>query len=221
MLNGRINIDVLTIILSNLLPLLGVFFLGWDPFSVFALYIIETIIIGLFHAFKLFYLLQFNEVDKSIDPKQTNQLPPKPVFLVPFFLFHFMFFVFVQTVLVFAGLNTGDGFLSAFGKLYEYTQGEYRWIVGSFTMITLFTFINEVFINKKYREVSYGKVFLEPYPRIFIQQFVVIIGGFITAITRSGIPLVIIFVVIKIVGEVLVTQGLVNWDTKKQSPPNG
>jgi hypothetical protein len=40
---------IVTIVITNALPLLGVAFLGWSPLAAVALYIIETIIIGIFH----------------------------------------------------------------------------------------------------------------------------------------------------------------------------
>lgn len=91
------------IILWNLTPILGAIFLHWKPESVFICYALETIVIGIFNVFRLTAVYYYG-------------LPPAPdetgvtgLGIIPFFIFHYFFFVFVQLSLFFP-LSGNDGF---------------------------------------------------------------------------------------------------------------
>ncbi len=209
---------IISIILSNTIPLIGVFVAGWDPLSVFGLFIIETIIIGLLHAGTLHYVLKYDIADKtpSQTPKGGNQLPPNPVFMPLFFLFHFMFFVFVQTIIVFSSTDPSDSFFSGITKLLSFAQGEYLFVVVGFLVINVLETGNELLIQDTYKDKPIDKIFMEPYPRIFLQQFVVILGGITVAITGGGMVLMLIFVILKTIGELALFTGAIEFSILPQ-----
>ena len=59
-------------------------------------------------------------------------------------------------------------------------------------------FANDFILTGKYTKRTMGEQMFEPYPRIIVQQFVVILGGFVFTVTGSGYPVLVIFVAIKI-----------------------
>ena len=61
-----IHKPLLQIVVWNLMPLIGVLFLGWDPFSVPLCYALESIVIGVFNSFKLTAVCFFGKKTESI-----------------------------------------------------------------------------------------------------------------------------------------------------------
>src|SRR3954464_1834875 len=109
------------LIAANVLPLLGVLFLGWDTFSIIALYWTENVIIGAINVLKM---IACNPDPAEIDWSRfsaTNQLKLAELqsklsgstdtvqlanhglklFMVPFFILHYGLFCFVHGVFVF------------------------------------------------------------------------------------------------------------------------
>lgn len=51
------------LIAANLLPVVGVWFFGWDPKEVFIVYCLETIIIGFFNLLKMGVVSFYRKTD--------------------------------------------------------------------------------------------------------------------------------------------------------------
>lgn len=196
--------QLIPLLIANTIPLIGVFVFGWESISVFGLYILETVILGLFHALKMFILAKLNLTAPSTN-NPTNTINNSVGCLIPFFLFHFMFFVFVQTVLVFGFAGAGNqSFFYGFRYLANLTQGETGLALAAFALINTGFLVDDlVNAKEKYAYKSLEKIMMEPYPRIIIQQFVVIIGGGIIMITSSSKSLVLIFVIVKVLAEIV------------------
>jgi hypothetical protein len=197
--------QIIPIILANCIPLVGVFIWDWESISVFGIYILETLIIGVFHAIKMGFLSTGNIIQASID-NPNNTIKSKPGCIIPFFLFHFMFFVFVQTILVFGFSNNGNGnFFYGFNYLIGLFRGETGLALAAFSLISLTALINDLLHSKEiYASKTMEKIMMEPYPRIFVQQFVVIIGGGILMMTQSTKSLVLIFIIVKVLAELVI-----------------
>ena len=73
---SSLSIQALTV--ANLVPLIGVVFLGWDAAAIVLLYWIENLIIGLFNVFRMIL------VKVESPSKQFQKL-----FMIPFFCVHF------------------------------------------------------------------------------------------------------------------------------------
>lgn len=196
---------MIPLILANCIPLIGVFILGWESISVFGIYILETVIIGIFHAIKMGILSVGKKVSPSIDNSE-NLVKSNPGCLIPFFIFHFMFFVFVQTILVFNADNIGtNDFFGGFAYLLGLFEGETGLALAAFAMISLTALVNDLLHSKEiYATKTIERVMMEPYPRIFVQQFVVIFGGGISMMTGSNKVLVVIFVIVKVLAELII-----------------
>ncbi|HHI68168.1 MAG TPA: hypothetical protein ENJ97_02455, partial [Planctomycetes bacterium] len=80
-----------SLILSNLLPLAGVLFWGWDAFSLLLLFWMENVVIGVIHVFRL-----------ALAEGGTGMEKAGRFFLIPFFAVHYGLFTFVHGVFVVA-----------------------------------------------------------------------------------------------------------------------
>lgn len=193
------------LILANLVPLIGVLFLGWDGKGIIVIYILETIMIGLINALKMLTVYFINGTKKEPAPSAGDNI--SGFALIPFFLFHYNFFVFVQSVLFFAfssmwePMGKGIEPFNLVGQFSLYINQETAWALGSLLIANLTYFVNDFVLNDKYKTQTISGLMFAPYKRIFLQQFLVILGGFIFMLT-GGISFVMgLFVILKIVAD--------------------
>ena len=200
--------------LWNLTPLAGVLWLGWEPVSVFICYALETIVIGIFNVFKLVACYYFG-------------LPPKPdekgiqgLWLIPFFLFHYFFFVFIQLSLFFPVLSTDPGFgiTAIYHNILQFmTVKSTNLALAVYTIHCAQQFVNNFILDGTYTRRTMAEQMFEPYQRIFVQQFVVIIGAFVYQITGNGWPVLFLFIGIKTYFDLLLKDmDLIAWARQAQ-----
>jgi hypothetical protein len=163
-------------------------------------YFLETMLIGLIHVMKLFLILIYSKAQKAeaIAPKAT-------IFshfgAIPFFIIHYFFFIFVQSIFVFTLMGNiiprGNSTFNVFAN-YAYLLQQPDILMAlislalSHTAMTLKNFI----LPGEFRRTTVKKIFFQPYLRIFIQQFATILACFCTVISSSvfvGALLIIVF----------------------------
>lgn len=183
----------LSLLLINLIPLYGVLFLGWQAIIIILFYVAETVMVGVLHVFKMsaLYILNHNNpaalsVDRSAN-SGVNGLG-----LIPFFIFHFGFFVFVQ-MMVFGGF-TDQNLFDSFGLLFN---GYNKYAMAAIFITKLTILISELFWDPEADTKLPDDVFFEPYPRIFVQQFMVILGGWFAIFSKGVLGYLIILVLCK------------------------
>jgi hypothetical protein len=193
------------LIAANLVPLVGVLFLGWNGKGIIVVYILETIIIGILNALKMLVVYLLNGT-KSEAPSAPNSVSGWGI--IPFFLFHYNFFIFVQSVLFFAfssmwGPSNGPEPFNIIANFRLYINDNTLLALGSLLAANLAYFINDFILSGAYQKETLGGLMFQPYKRIFLQQFLVIFGGFIFMLT-GGISIVMgLFVALKIIADYL------------------
>jgi hypothetical protein len=197
----QFNSATISILISNLLLLFIAIFFKWDALSVFVMYIIETIIIGIFHIFKMIGITAINQSGKYKikDAPGFSGL----IFRIVFFTFHFGIFVFVQTTLVLPK-DSGHLFLTI-TTLGNYVSGKEIWFLFFLIGLNLWATIRYLFIDDDFEGKDFAAIFMEPYPRIFVQQFVVILGSFFLVFKGASIIFLFIFILTKTFFEWVVT----------------
>lgn len=206
-------------LLANIVPLLGVFFLGWNPLSIFIVYALETIVAGLFNVLKLFFVIKYSTVK---DPNATGVTGWG---VIPFFCFHYYFFVAVQLIIFFSFtgvLNKIDLFGKSESLWESLFKGDALYALGSFILGYSYSFLNDFYLTGEYRKITETKQFFEPYKRIFVQQFVVILGSFVFVITEIAnlkwqYAFVILFVLIKSGFDYAIMKGILDLTSAKTS----
>lgn len=189
---------IATMILVNAIPLYGVVVGHWDGIAVITLYILETVIIGLFHALRILYYGLIEAPEKGFK---------KTLFVVMLFLFHFNFFIFVQSALFFGLAESSvDGITEGFNVVHNF-----KLFIKEPYLISIYAFIvgqivysgREIFFLNSYQNMTLDKYMFLPYTRIFIQQFVVILGAFVFLFTSSITAVVVLLILLKTVAEYL------------------
>ncbi len=194
----KLDRNSVPVIVWNLFPVFGVLAFGWKPESVFICYALETIILGVFNVFKLLAVYKYG-------------LPPKPdetgvsgLFIIPFFIVHYYFFVFVQLTMFFSGRAGTGGMFGWVKEMPHYLNVDsFNASLGVFVLTNTLSFFHDFLMTGKHTTRTMGEQMFEPYPRIFVQQFVVILGGFFFSVTGNAYPVLIVFVAIKMYADLL------------------
>lgn len=212
MIKRKLTISQIILIGINFLPILGVWFQGWDAARIFLFYCLETILIGIFHVFKMILVIILSRPQEDSDGsfRQKRTVFLMGLFLVVFFIMHYGIFVFVQTSMFFAisGVYKGD--------LFNLNPVTLKQLLGREGMLMMIIFI-AYYILQTIKEVSVFriekmsdvlKLMFQPYLRVFIQQFV-LISGSLFLVFGLGEVFILIFILIKLYIEIRL-----NWNEK-------
>jgi hypothetical protein len=172
--------------------LLFLLFLGKvSPLSILFVYFLETIIIGVFNALKMFCSIHFGKSGGYG--------------LILFFLFHYGFFIAIQSIFAFALFSIegnsifGEPFniLENYGIILNLADMKYALPAIIFTHVG--KFFSDFIQNKKYLKFSATEIMTKPYLRIFVQQFVVIISFFFMVFGKAGIIAAMLLILFRLV----------------------
>lgn len=201
-LSRKFKRDDWLIIVSNLIPVLGVLFLKWSAVEVFIVYAMETLIVGILTVLKLlittFYQKQDNWYNKGTTTKVSG------LFFITFFTMHFGIFAAVQTSIFsqVAGITPpGKGILYFFFHWWEYINKDIGYMLGGFLISYLARDFFPFLQNKEYKTTPMMLLMFQPYGRILIQQFTVIVGSMFLSF-KLGVGFILVFALAKIFVEV-------------------
>jgi len=174
----------LALILANLVPIAGAFFLGWSLGDVMVLYWAESAVIGLFNLLKIIVIGRWTAL-----------------FSGAFFLAHFggfmsVHFLFIYTLFINNDMNPDqDGDLVKVAALFI---ALWPALAALFVSHGYSFFVN--FLGRKeYRGRTMQKQMTEPYSRIIFMHMVLIFGGGLAMILQDPVPVLIIVIIVKIV----------------------
>ncbi len=234
-----------TLVLANLIPIFGVILYGWKVLDVVIFYWLETIIIGFFNVIKInmcqgkppendeeaakamgpFFEWAHEQGKKNKAENQTDFNSTKndlgtagKTFISVFFLFHYNFFIFVQFFLIMGVISPSSGNMDLFGTLkfiQENTDYLFLGILGIIFSHAFSLYMN-FYKGEEYIHTNPGIQMFKPYVRIFIQQFVVILGAMFVLLFNSPMPLLILLVALKIIID-LVAHNISHKNVKRHS----
>ncbi len=168
------------LLLANVLPLAGVVFLGWDVLEPLLVYWAESMVIG---GYTLLRMLT------------AGQGGPRRLFLMPFFVVHYGMFVTIQLVVMlgFLGLDPRPALASP----------ALHGAVAGFVASHGYSFVAHWLRGPERANADAGDEFSRPYARVFVQQIVVIFGGWILLMTGDARGYVALLVALKIAVDVV------------------
>ncbi len=195
------------LIAANLVPIWGVWLRGWDAKQVFLVYCLETIIIGLYNILQMWLITWVKGKDEWTNGTTTSMV--SGYFFMFFFLIHYGFFVFIQMGIFTStsgtpGLQMGPlGTFELVTHFRKYLTGYAQWLLLFFAIAYGIGILKDFVLSGAYKTVSLNQQMFTPYARIFIQQFVVILGSFFL-LFGGGKIFILIFAVVKIYVELWV-----------------
>ncbi len=204
-------------------------------YIVFA-YFMETMVIGLIHMVKLWATGKYGKPNRLSSGMNSEGLTGWGGIL--FFAVHYFFFVFVQSVFVFAIFSIGGSqsmFAEPFSVIENYKMllqhTEMQLTLGIIAATQMLSAVRYFFAPRLFEQYSFNELFFQPYLRIFIQQFATILAFGVFIVAGGGKAAALILIVIRHLIDCLlvaarhsetVKEALVKWlasSGKKNQPP--
>lgn len=192
--NNQMTVSSLALVVANLVPLVGVFWLGWDAFSLVLLFWLENVVIGFFNILRM-----------ATAQGDGSGSVAKKLFMIPFFTFHYGFFTLAQGVLLFAIFGKAAGLESTQpGEIPAIAWQQVVALGLGWTLLTLFashgvSFLTNTLAAGEYKQAKVDRLMGRPYGRVVIMQFTVLFGGFLAQMTGSNRWALLVLVVAKLV----------------------
>lgn len=191
------------LIAANLVPVVGALFFNWNAKEIFLVYCLETIIIGILNFIKMGIVTAVRKKDKWYN--NNSYTMQSGLFFMFFFLIHYGLFVAVQMGIFFGASGMGDGtnltLFSFFYKWPDLLTNDSVVMLIAFGIGYGFKMIYEFIRSGEYKTTPLMAIMFQPYGRIFIQQFTVIIGSLFLSF-GAGTIFIIVFAAVRILFEV-------------------
>ncbi len=210
-------VSQISLLLSNLIPLIGVLFFGWQINTLLAIYWAESGVIGFYTILKMAkaqetsskeglkkFKDKLKEADKTskkkikkfkqkLKSKIGNYQIVTKIFLIIFFIFHFGGFMFGHGVFLLA-------FFSKFGSYQSVNlSGIFFTVLGLFISHGISYYKNYI-IGEEYKQYSLRELMGMPYSRIILMHLVIIFSAFLTMIVGSHqVAVLLLMVGLKVV----------------------
>lgn len=175
--NFKLDLSTVFLIVSNLIPLFGAIYLGWNVGAIIVLYWLENVVIGIFNVIKIM----------SLPAHRAAKIGSSTFFSVHYGIFTLVHGVFVFTMFEGASLDEvwggGNGmFWAALGLMLSH----------SLSLLVNF------YGKQEYKTSNVGRQMFAPYGRVVVLHMVIIFGGMLVQSLGSPLPALIIMIVLKI-----------------------
>lgn len=186
----------IALVVSNLLPLFGVLFFGWNLFELVFLYWVENIIIGAFNVVRMITVAVANRQERGCGTLMS----------IPFFIFHYGAFCAGHGVILWELFGPGllgnssitGGFVGLFGQaLSRETVTGLGVAATSIAISHGIAYVTKFLCTGEYRQVTMEDTMLSPYDGIFRLHIAIIIGGVIVSILQQPAAAIVLLVLIK------------------------
>lgn len=168
MINLQKRFPLLIIILLNLIPVYGMFFLKWSIFSVLYFYWLETLVTSIFNALKMAYAA------KEITGSRTKMILQYLLFRVAMFFFYLIFiFVFVGMIIA-TKEQLGDNL-----KTILFLDKTFNWAVVGMILSYGFNLTFNYILNDEYKQFSPNDFNIIFDFRTGIMHIVIVLGAVI------------------------------------------
>lgn len=151
------NGKFITILLSNLIPVIGVLFLGWSIHALLLLYWMESVIVGLFNLLKMIL------AQGSFVPNKTGKTG-----LIVFFMLHYFGFM--------IGLGIFISIVAIPGMIHENGIPDFPLILTGIFISYGAGFVTEYIMSGEYKTRTADSLFFTPYGRVFVMGLVIAVG---------------------------------------------
>jgi hypothetical protein len=163
------------LIAANIIPLLGVVFFGWQITTLLTVYWAETGVIGLYSLAKIFTSSPGGSGGGDIDNQAHAFGTAYKILIGGFFCVHFGVFMLVHGVFLFAFFAQSTS-IEAFNF-----AGVFAAIIGLFISHGI-SFYRNYLKGGEYKKLNPKNLMSQPYQRVIIMHFVIIIGAFATTL---------------------------------------
>ena len=198
------NLSIALLIISNLIPVIGVIYAGWSAASIVLVYWAENLVIGIYNILKML----------TVAPSKKDKLFHR-VFAPAFFIIHFGGFaaghggflldIFdIQSAASPADGQEWPGPLILLQMLYTVMQSLFMQMPAGFIWAIAALFISHgisftqhfIMGGERYR-TSVNKLMIQPYSRVLVMHIAIIVCGFMVVKLGSPLSMLVALVLVK------------------------
>jgi len=188
------RLSLAALVAANLVPLVGVLWLDWSVFEVFAVYWSESVVVGGYAILQLVLRLPENDRWQLRDALSG-------LFLSAVFCLHYGTFLFVHAVMLCHLFGERDqlGSDGAAPRLLLQMAAQSSGGLGLWALIASHgvSFVTN-FLPRERRARSTGELMTRPYVRIVAMHLTLLAGGFLLVATGPSVVLLALLVVAKV-----------------------
>jgi len=181
-----------SLITANLVPILGIFLLDWDLFSILFFYWLESAVVGIYNILRM---AMANPDTKDESGKITTTRKSHKISGIIFFLIHYSAFM------------VGHGFFIF--ELFSPVEVKMTTVVLGIVSLSIshgISFVINFIGHKEYKKISLSEQMIAPYKRIMVMQITIIICGFLLTLISSPQITLILLILLKIVIDIYAHQ---------------
>jgi hypothetical protein len=183
------KVSVITLILSNIVPVLGVIFLDWQAFAILFLFWFENIVIGVSNVFKM-----------ALVSSNTIKQAASKVSAIAFFIVHYGLFTLVHGIFIFVVF--GDFFTetvnsNVFDVFGNFADLQLGWAILALVISHTVSFFVNYVGKGEYKSTSLNQLMGQPYGRVVILHVTIIFGGFLVTLFGSPVFGLILLIALK------------------------
>lgn len=195
-MNTTVPTSVYVLVLTNLVPIFGVLYFGWDLFSLLLLYWLENGVVGFYNIFKII-LAQGKPKEEKTAWSALGGLRIRSKFiLAPLFVFHFGGFMLghlIALVALFLAYLTSFTPEELWGKVMVELAVPVLLLFWSHG----FSFFTNFIGRQEYQHVWVVEQMMRPYQRIIVMHITIIAAAFATKFFGHLRFAIVILVLIK------------------------
>ena len=191
----RPGLPVIFLVLANLLPLAGVFLLGWSVFPIMLVFWLENIIVGLLNIPRILFAMGPAEGQEKAFGRR--------LFSAVFFVIHYGLFTAVHGAFVFS-LFGEDQYDDPTPQLvWQIIQAQQLyWAIGALFISHLISLVMNYFLAGEYRSAKVNAMMKQPYNRIVVLHLGIIFGGIVIDILMVPLAGLLVLLTLKIIFDV-------------------
>jgi hypothetical protein len=193
-----------SLVAFNLLPLVGVIFLGWDLLSILVLYWIESGIVGLLNVPKMLLAAAAGAGSTPLPSGLPAESLIRLVFgqgcMVPFFVVHYGVFWIGHGAFVFVLPELAGAMTSGSAASPGFGVTDPRIVVpGAIALAAshLISFVYNYVGRKEYEHTTVSAQMAAPYSRVFVLHLTILGGAFLIATLGTPVAALAIMVALK------------------------
>ena len=185
---------VVALIVANLIPLIGVLFLGWSVWNILIVYWLENGIVGVFNVLKM-ATAQGTGLPEGMTANNRPTAETRKTRLIPFFIVHYGVFWVVHGIFVLTlpFLFTGEP-----GSASGVDPVTILFAAIALGISHLVSYVWNYLHGGEYRRISAAQLMFAPYGRLVALHMTIILGAVAIGTTGAQSAAVAILVAIKI-----------------------
>lgn len=215
--SGAAPLPLVSLVVANLFPLVGVQLWGWDLTDLLLLYWLENAVVGVFTALSLLVVWP--------ERPQFGMLAVVKLFSVPFFAVHYGMFWIGHGIFLMAFFGDGGGLFGGspaspsaagsglLGQAGNFFLGPVQATVANadalaWPLALMFVshgvaFVTDFLATGEFRRVQLGEVMMRPYGRVVVLHLAIVFGGFLAVAIGPSQAVLLLFVLFKLAADAM------------------